>query len=93
MNFAAGLVGGAALIGLSYWAISGMVAATAQTGENGQNRPVSRLFVLVKFFTRHAILAAAGYGMMVRLHLDPIAMMVGVTAAVMAIALSAARQR
>jgi hypothetical protein len=47
----------------------------------------------VKFFTRHAILAVAAYVMMVRLHLDPVGMFIGVTSVVVAAAVAAARQR
>jgi hypothetical protein len=47
----------------------------------------------VKFFTRHVILGLVAYGMMVRLHLDPIGMLVGVTSVVVAAAIEAARPR
>jgi hypothetical protein len=56
-------------------------------------RPVSRALLLVKFFTRHAILAVTAYVMMVRLHLDPVGMFVGVTSVVVAAAVAAARAR
>lgn len=77
---AAGVVGGGVLAGLSYWGIRGavdvLVGAGAEAGE-GRRRAVA---ALVKFFTRHAILAAAAYGMMARLHLDPVGMLIGVSA-------------
>ena len=84
------VLGGGALIGLSYWAIRGTVDAliarlsglarvsgeAAVAGETGAKPP---RFALVKFFTRHAMLALAAYGMMVRLHLDPLGLLAGVS--------------
>ena len=75
-----GVVGGGLLIGLSFWAIRGAV-----------NRGNSSKFALVKFFTRHAILAVAAYGMMVRLHLDPVALLAGVSSLGVAVAVEALR--
>lgn len=92
-RLAAGVVGGGLLMGLSIWAIHGAVAQVASRARMREMRPVSRAFLLVKFFTRHAILALAAYGMMVRLRLDPIGMCVGVTAAVVAAAVEAGRRR
>lgn len=95
-----GVIGGGLLVGLSAWAIRGAVdgvlgrvgpeAADAGAG-TGEGRP-SGLAVLVKFFTRHAILALAAYGMMVRLHLDPVGMLVGVSSLVVAAAIDALRR-
>ena len=48
----------------------------AKADETGRT---STVFVLVKFFTRHAIVALAAYGMMVRLHVDPLGVLLGVT--------------
>jgi hypothetical protein len=90
---ALGVVGGGLLAGLAFWALAGMVTAVARRAESGEIRPVSRRLALVKFFTRHAILAAVAYVMLVRLHLDPIGMVVGVTSVVVAIAVDAARPR
>ena len=90
---AAGIVGGGVLIGLSFWAIRGVVASFTSRGENGEIGRVSRRFALVKFFTRHAILALAAYAMMVRLRLDPIGMLIGVTSVVVAATRLAARRR
>ncbi|MGE3277384.1 MAG: hypothetical protein AB7O67_19890 [Vicinamibacterales bacterium] len=88
---ALGVLGGGALIGLSVWAIRGAVDGVLgqPAGATGQRWP--GWGVLVKIFTRHAILAAAAYGMMVRLHLDPVGMLVGVTALVAATAVEAIR--
>lgn len=79
-----GVLGGAALIGLSWWAISSGVEGLARPGGGGGWR-------LVKFFTRYGILAVAAYGMMVRLHLDPVGMLVGVTAFPVAASIEAVR--
>jgi hypothetical protein len=95
-----GVLGGGVLVGFALWALAGAVgggaerAMTADDGENHQEiRPVSRGGALVKFFTRHVILAFVAYVMMVRLHLDPIGMVVGVTSVVVAAILEAARPR
>ena len=103
-NFAAplGVLGGGALIGMSFWAIRGTVdtlvalgpslprrsGEAAKAGETGR---ISTLFVLVKFFTRHAIVALAAYGMMVRLHLDPMGLLAGVSSLGVASAVEALR--
>ena len=80
---AGGVVGGGVLIGGAYVAIKGFV---------GQfSRPAGRGWHLVKFFTRHAILAFAAYVMMARLRLDPVGMLVGASSLVAAVVLEAAR--
>jgi hypothetical protein len=84
-----GVVGGGLLIGISFWAIRGSVddlmrrqrlsgrsPEEAKADETGA-KP-ARL-ALVKFFTRHAIVAVAAYGMMVRLRLDPVGLLAGVS--------------
>ena len=85
------VLGGAALIGLSFWAIKGTVdalIAVRSTAEAGQ-KPAR--FALVKFFTRHAIVALAAYGMMVRLHLDAVGLLLGVTSLGVAVGVEALR--
>lgn len=84
---AAGIVGGGVLIALSAWAIQGVVDGLLKP--SGGSRP--GWSVLVKFFTRHAILALAAYGMMARLKLDPVGMLVGVSSLALAAGLEAAR--
>jgi len=98
-----GVLGGGVLIGLSFWAIRGTVdtllrgsAATArQAAVDGQNRAEtgrkSPRFALVKFFTRHGIVALAAYGMMVRLHVDPLGVLLGVTSLGIAVGVEALR--
>jgi hypothetical protein len=85
---AAGVVAGGLLVGLSAWAIRGVVDGFL---DQGSGRPPAAL-VLVKFFTRHVILALAAYGMMVRLHLDPVGMLVGVSSLVIAAGVEALRR-
>ncbi|HUE85058.1 MAG TPA: hypothetical protein VMO26_03180 [Vicinamibacterales bacterium] len=92
-RMALGVLGGGALVGLSLWAIAGVVRGLTLGAESGEFRRVSRAWTLVKLFTRHAILAVTAYIMMVRLRLDPVGMFVGVTSVVVAAAFAAARQR
>jgi hypothetical protein len=79
-----GVIGGGALVGLSLWAIRGTVDAWLGGVSRGEIvAPGAQLrasWGLVKFFTRYAMLAVAGYVMMARLHLDPIGMLAGVSA-------------
>ena len=97
-----GVLGGGLLIGLSFWAIRGTVDTLiarqpglsrgspegAKADETGRN---STAFTLVKFFTRHGIVALAAYGMMVRLHLDPVGLLAGVTSLGVAVGVEALR--
>ncbi len=84
---AGGVLGGGLLMAYSGWALTGLVDALVASG--GARRGA---WVLVKLFTRHAILAVAAYGMMVRLHLDPVGMLAGVTAPVLAAGVEAIRR-
>jgi hypothetical protein len=97
-----GVLGGGVLIGLSFWAIRGTVdslitmqpgiasgsVAAAKEGESGRK---SAGFALVKFFTRHAIVAVAAYVMMVRLHFEPLGMLAGVSSVGVAAAVESFR--
>jgi hypothetical protein len=86
-----GVVGGGLLIGMSFWAIRGTVDALVTLRTGGETGRISPVFVLVKFFTRHAIVALAAYGMMVRLHLDPMGLLAGVSSLGVASAVEALR--
>jgi hypothetical protein len=88
-----GVVGGGVLSALALWVIAGAVGGWARRAESGEIRPKTRGFALVNFFTRHVILALVAYVMMVRLHLDPVGMLIGVTSVVVAVAVEAARPR
>ena len=84
---AAGVLGGGLLVGISAWAIRGVVDGVLGPG-GGRPAPAA---VLVKFFTRHAILALTAYGMMLGLQLDPVGIVAGVSALWVAAAVEALR--
>jgi hypothetical protein len=85
------VLGGGLLIGLSFWAIRGTVDALMALRATGESPRKSTTWPLVKFFTRHGMLALAAYGMMVRLHLEPMGLLVGVTSLVIAVAVEVLR--
>jgi hypothetical protein len=69
-------------------------AATGDRPEGAKEDETGRKstgFSLVKFFTRHAIVALAAYGMMVRLHLDAMGLLAGVSSLGVAVAVEALR--
>ena len=86
-----GVLGGGLLIGLSFWAIRGTVDTLIGLRSRGETGRISTGFALVKFFTRHAIVALAAYGMMVRLHLDPLGLLAGVSSLGVAVGVEALR--
>ena len=97
-----GVLGGGVLIAVSFWAIRGTVDALivlrpglSSSGPGGakadETRRISTAFLLVKFFTRHAIVALAAYGMMVRLHFDPMGLLAGVSSLGVAVGVEALR--
>lgn len=82
-------------IGLSIWA-GGLLAAISYRGlKAGVNAvaagPSGRGGALVKFFTRHAILAFAAYVMLARLRLHPLGLIAGASSLVMAAGAAAVR--
>jgi hypothetical protein len=84
---ALGVLGGFALIAVSYRGIRAGVDGlwTGASGPAGADRATAPPAKtpragFVKFFTRHAILAAGAYVMMARFEFDPMAMLAGVTA-------------
>jgi hypothetical protein len=85
------VIGGGILISISYWAIRGVADAAVARRGSGKSPSVSMRWQLVKFFTRHAILALAAYGMMVRLHLDPLGLLAGVSSLVIGVAVEVLR--
>ena len=85
------VLGGGALIGLSFWAIRGAVDSLVAMRLGGETGRISTGFTLVKFFTRHGIVALAAYGMMVRLHLDPLGLLAGVSSLGVAVGVEALR--
>jgi len=85
------VLGGGVLIGLSWWAIQGAVDGLIRVRSEGETGPKPAGFSLVKFFTRHAIVALAAYGMMVRLHFDPVGLLAGVSSLGVAVAVEVLR--
>ena len=90
-RLALGIVGGGLLAAVSVWALRGAVTEMATGAESRGIRPNLRRFALVKFFTRHAILALTAYVMMLRFQLDPVGLVVGVSALWVAAAVEAVR--
>ena len=85
------VLGGGVLIGLSFWAIRGAVDSLVAMRLGGETGRISTGVTLVKFFTRHGIVALAAYGMMVRLHLDPLGLLAGVSSLGVAVGVEALR--
>jgi hypothetical protein len=84
------VLGGGALIGFAFWAIAATVDDLILRFRDETGRKTAG-FALVKFFTRHAIVAVAAYGMMVRLHLDGMGLLAGVSSLGVAAAVEAIR--
>lgn len=79
-----GVLGGGALVGVSFWAIASGVDGLTRTGAGRGRR-------LVKVFTRYGILALAAYAMMVPFEFDPVGMLMGVTTLALALGVEAIR--
>jgi hypothetical protein len=79
-----GVLGGGLLAAVSYRGLKSAVFGL-DSGRSGGVR------ALVKFFTRHAILALAAYAMLARLRLPAWAIVAGASSLVVAVALVAAR--
>jgi hypothetical protein len=97
-----GVLGGGVLIGLSFWAIRSTVdtlialqtSPSHRRGDAGKTDDTARKrprVALVKFFTRHGIVSLVAYGMMVRLHVDPLGVLLGVTSLGIAVGVEALR--
>jgi hypothetical protein len=83
-----GVVGGGALVAISYLGIKAGVTALVDAGSGGAKTAV---IGLVKFFTRYAILAIAAYVIMARLRLPPVAVFAGASSLVIAVMIEALR--
>jgi hypothetical protein len=79
-----GVLGGGVLAAVSYRGLKSAVFSL-NSGRNGGAA------ALVKFFTRHAILALAAYAMLARLRLPAWAIAAGASSLVVAVAIVAAR--
>ena len=84
------VLGGGVLIGISFWAIRSTVDRLILRFESETGRKPTA-FSLVKFFTRYAIVALAAYGMMVRLRVDPMGLLSGVSSLGVAVAVEVFR--
>jgi hypothetical protein len=86
-----GVVGGGALVAISYRGIKAGISALVDAGggEAGGSKKV--VIGLVKFFTRYAILAVAAYVIMARLRLPPVAVFAGASSLVIAVMIEALR--
>ena len=83
-----GVLGGGALVAISYRGIKAGITALVGAGAGG-TRNVA--VALVKCFTRYAILAIAAYVIMARLRLPPVAVFVGASSLVIAVTVEALR--
>ena len=81
---ALGILGGGALAAVSYRGLKAGVYGAAGAAQG-------RAAALVKFFTRHAILAVAAYVMLARLRLPAWAVAAGASSLVVAVTIAAAR--
>jgi hypothetical protein len=99
---AAGVVGGFALVALSYSALKGvanLVATLAsRAGSEGGDGPRTpplpagkRLTLAVKFFTRYALLVVGAYVMLACLRVHPVGLLAGATTPFVAAAVQAVR--
>jgi hypothetical protein len=78
------VLGGGAIAALSYLALKGVVNMAISGAKQ-------RIWPLVKFFTRYAILAFVAYVMLARLRLHPVGVIVGATSIVVAAGAAAVR--
>jgi hypothetical protein len=89
-----GVLGGGALVAISYRGVKAGISAMVVAGDAGVGgEAASRKVVigLVKFFTRYAILAVAAYVIMARLRLPPVAVFAGASSLVIAVMVEALR--
>jgi hypothetical protein len=91
-----GVLGGGALVAISYLGIKGGITALVDLRDSRDavgRAVVSRRVAigLVKFFTRYAILAVAAYVIMARLRLPPVAVFAGASSLVVAVTFEALR--
>jgi hypothetical protein len=84
------VLGGGLLIAISFWAIRSGVDELIERFRVETGRKIIA-FTLVKFFTRHGIVGLAAYGMMVRLHLDALGLLAGVSSLGLGVAVEAFR--
>ncbi len=93
LDVALGVLGGGALMALSYRAIKGGVDAIVLTNpaEAGSHKRRRRLALLARFVGRYALLALAAYVMLACLHTHPVGLLIGAASPVVAAAAEAVR--
>jgi hypothetical protein len=84
-----GVLGGGALVALSYRGIKAGISVAMAPGADDERASRSVAIALVKFFTRYAILALAAYVIMARLRLPPVAVLAGASSLVIAVMIEA----
>ena len=82
-----GVLAGGLLVTLSYRGVKSGIDAVVRRARAGR----AARWVLVKFFTRYAIVAAAAYVVLVRVRLHPAAVVAGASSLVIAAAAEAVR--
>ena len=88
-----GVLGGGALVAISYRGIKAGISGLIDAGAGGAGGRRNIAIGLVKFFTRYAILAVAAYVIMARLRLPPVAVCAGASSLVVAVMVEAVRPR
>lgn len=91
-NAAAAVLGGGALVALSYAAVALTVRTFVGNPDRARQSAGMRVLVLAFFVGHYALLAFAAYVMIARLRLHPIGLLGGVTSFVLAVAAEAARR-
>lgn len=86
-----GVLGGGALVAISYRGIKAGMTVLVEGGAGGAGGMRNVVVGLVKFFTRYAILAIAAYVIMARLRLPPVAVFAGASSLVIAVMVEALR--
>jgi len=84
---AAAVIGGGALIAFSYWTIGSSVTALT----SGTHAPPRIGWIVVKVFTRYALLVLLAYVMIARLRLHPLGLLAGASSVVAAASVEAGR--
>ncbi|WP_396625161.1 ATP synthase subunit I [Luteitalea sp.] len=90
-RLAGGVVGGGVLAGISYRALKRGVEALGPPPPGLESRRLSPARVALGLVGRYALLLAAGYVIIGRLHLHPLGVLVGVSAVVVAAMAEAVR--
>ncbi|BCS35705.1 hypothetical protein TBR22_A49390 [Luteitalea sp. TBR-22] len=90
-RLAGGVVGGGLLAGISFRALKRGVAALGPPPDGQETRRISPVRAALGLAGRYALLLAAGYVIIGRLHLHPLGVLVGVSAVVVAAMAEAVR--